>query len=607
LTHTLDEQANLASAQSHVDQTVLVRRLVFAALAVTSIALLLVLAGLALSAGGFDPVDLVLLVLFAMTTPWLAIGFWNAAIGFVIMRFVRNPATYVVPQAGRAIPPSAITASTAILMCVRNESPDRTIRNLGAMMADIEAAGCADRFHVYVLSDTSMPEIASAEAAAFGALARQWAGRLDLTYRRRDANTGYKAGNIRDFLERWGDDHDLMVTLDADSYMTAAAILRLVGIVQANPKLGILQGLVVGLPSTSAFARIFQFGMRLGMRSWTIGSAWWQADCGPYWGHNAVIRIAPFKQHCAIPVLPGKGILRGHVLSHDQVEAALMRRAGYDVRVLPEDDLGWEENPPTLIEFIRRDQRWCQGTLQYAFFVGMPGLPIASRFQLLFAMLMFVGSPAWIGLLLVSTAALAAAPSTASVIDADYGLALLAVILVMWFAPKIATVVDVLGRPGLRRLFGGTFRFLVSVVVETAFFLLLSPIMWVGHTLLLAGLPFGRAIGWIGQMRDDHTIVWSTALRQLWPQTLLGASCLAVLAVMQPAALPYLFVLLAGGLVLSVPICVLTARPSLGRALARLGVGRLPEETDPPPELTHLQLPAVKAARSTAHQSSANG
>ncbi|MGD9880267.1 MAG: glycosyltransferase family 2 protein, partial [Reyranella sp.] len=390
-----------------------------------------------------------------------------------------------------------------------------------------------------------------------------------------------------------------MVTLDADSYMTASAILRMVGIVQANPKLGILQGLVVGLPSTSAFARIFQFGMRLGMRSWTIGSAWWQADCGPYWGHNAVIRVAPFKQHCAIPVVPGKGILRGHVLSHDQIEAAMMRRAGYDVRVLAEENLGWEENPPTLIEFIRRDRRWCQGTLQYVFFVGMPGLPITSRFQLLFAMLMFTGSPAWIGLLIVSTAALAAAPSTAALIDADYGAALLAVILVTWFAPKIATVVDVLSRPALRHVFGGTTRFLASVAVETAFFLLLSPIMWVGHTLLLAGLPFGRAIGWIGQVRDDHAIAWSMALRQLWPQTFLGAACLAVLGVTQPVALPYVFVLWAGGLVLSVPICVATARPSVGFALTRLGIGRLPEETDPPPALAHLQLPALKAVQST--------
>jgi membrane glycosyltransferase len=471
------------------------------------------------------------------------------------------------------------------------------IRNLSVMMDEIEAVGRADRFHVYVLSDTSVPDIAAAEEQAFGALARKWAGRIAVTYRRREINAGFKAGNIRDFLERWGEDHELMVVLDADSFMTASAILRMVGIVQGDKRLGILQGLVVGMPSTSAFARLFQFGMRLGMRSWTIGSAWWQADCGPYWGHNAVIRIAPFKEHCAIPTLPGKGILRGHVLSHDQIEAALMRRAGYDVRVLPEEDLGWEENPPTLIEFIRRDQRWCQGTLQYLFFLAQPGLQIVSRFQLAFAMLMFLSSPAWIGLLLVGTAALVAAPNPSAFIDAGYGSALLGLILVMWFAPKMATIVDVLCRPSLRRGFGGSLRFLASVVAETGFFLLLSPIMWTCHTLFLAGLPFGRAIGWIGQTREDHAIPWSTALRQLWPQTVLGGLSLALLTALQPAALPYLFVLVAGGLVLAIPICVVTSRPSLGLALTRMGIGRLPEETAPPEALKRLELPALKAAR----------
>ena len=194
---------------------------------------------------------------------------------------------------------------------------------------------------------------------------RNGSGRIPVTYRAAHVNTGFKAGNIWDFCERWGDQHEFAVTLDADSFMTAAAIMRMVRIMQADPKLGILQGLVVGMPSTSAFARIFQFGMRLGMRSYTIGSAWWQGDCGPYWGHNAVIRIAPFIAHCRIPELPEGGVLGGHVLSHDQIEAVLMRRAGYDVRVLPEEDLGWEENPPTLIEFIRRDLRWCQGNMQY--------------------------------------------------------------------------------------------------------------------------------------------------------------------------------------------------------------------------------------------------
>jgi membrane glycosyltransferase len=283
------------------------------------------------------------------------------------------------------------------------------------------------------------------------------------------------------------------------------------------------------------------------------------------------------------------------VLSHDQVEAALMRRAGYDVRVLPEEDLGWEENPPTLIEFIRRDQRWCQGTLQYGYFLSMPGLKPVSRFQLAFAMLMFLGSPAWIGLLVVGTLALAASPRAPDFIRPDAGHALLLIILIMWFAPKIATVIDVLTRPALRRAFGGTLRFLVSVATETVFFVLLSPILWVCHTLFLAGLPFGRVIGWIGQVRDDHTVPWSQSLHQLWPHTALGFASLGLVAATHPSAFWYAF-LLAGGPALSIPLAVLTARPAVGIFLARIGIGRLPEETAPPLALSALALPAVNAA-----------
>jgi membrane glycosyltransferase len=530
--------------------------------------------------------------------PWSVIGFWNATIGFFIMRFARDPVATVLPAAARVRGDDPITASTAIAIFVRNEPPDRVIRNLDAMMRELASAGVADRFHLYVLSDTSQPDIAMLEEKQFGALADEWRGRVPVIYRRREVNTAFKAGNFWDFCQRWGSQHEFAVTLDTDSFMTAAAIMRMVRLMQVEPKLGILQGLVVGLPSTSAFARIFQFGMRLGMRSWTIGSAWWQSDCGPYWGHNAVIRIAPFLAHCHIPMLPEGGVLGGYVLSHDQIEAALMRRAGYDVRVLPEEELGWEENPPTLIEFIRRDQRWCQGTLQYGFFLRTPGLKFVSRFNLAYAMLMFLGSPAWIGLLVVGTLAVAASSAPADFIRADAGYALLAVILAMWFAPKIATVIDVLTRPPLRRAFGGTTRFLASVVTETIFFILLSPIMWVCHTLFLAGLPFGRVIGWIGQVRDDHTVPWPLAFHQLWPHTALGLVCLIILAATHPGAVAYAL-LIAGGPALAVPLAVFTAMPRIGLMLARIGIGRLPEETAPPRALSALALPAVEAATPT--------
>ena len=423
-----------------------VRRLLFFLAVLLTMAGLIWLAVFALSPGGFGAIDLVLVLLFAVTLPWYVIGFWNATIGLLIMRFARDPAAAVTPAVGRIRGDEPITASTAIVMCIRNELPDRVLRHLAPLMQGIATRGAGDRFHVYVLSDTDDPAVAAAEDTCFAALAGEWRDRLAVTYRRRDRNTGFKAGNVRDFCERWGHEHDFALMLDADSVMTADAALRLVRIMQADPQIGILQSLVIGMPSASAFARIFQFGMRLGMRSYTIGSAWWQGDCGPYWGHNALVRIAPFVEHCHLPMLAEGALVGGHVLSHDQIEAVLMRRAGYEVRVVADEGNSFEQNPPTLVEYIRRDLRWCQGNMQYWHFLRLPGLRPMSRYQLIFAILMFVGAPAWIGMLLIGSVAVALAPSPADFMRADAGLLLLLLVLSMWFAPNIATAIDVMTR-----------------------------------------------------------------------------------------------------------------------------------------------------------------
>jgi membrane glycosyltransferase len=558
-----------------------------------TIAGLVWLAVVALSPGGFGAVDLILVVLFAVTLPWYVIGFWNATIGLLIMRFARDPVAAVTPVAGRVRGDEPITASTAILLCIRNEPPDRVARLLEPMLAGLAARGVGERFHVYVLSDTSEGAIAAAEDARFTALEEFWRGRVALTYRRRTDNVGFKAGNIGDFCERWGKDHDFAVMLDADSVMTVDLVLKLVRIMQLDPRLGILQSLVIGMPSASAFARIFQFGMRLGMRSYTIGSAWWQGDCGPYWGHNAIVRIAPFMTHCHLPVLTEGALVKGHVLSHDQVEAVLMRKAGYAVCVLAEEGSSFEQNPPTLVEFIRRDLRWCQGNMQYWHFLKMPGLRPVSRYQLAFAILMFIGSPAWIGMLLIGSAAVAMAPTPADFMRWDAGIALLLLVLAMWFAPNIATVIDVLTRAKLRHLFGGGLRFIASFVITVIFVILVAPIMWASHTLFLTQLLFGRTVGWGAQARDDHEVPWSLAVRHFWPQTLLGLAPVLLLAIAAPSAVPYaLFI--AGGPLLSIPLAVATASPALGRALIAAGLDRLPEETMPPPELRALELPAIE-------------
>ena len=571
------------------------RRVLFAILFVVTMAGSLALAALALSPGGFGVLGISLLVMFAIVLPWMVAGFWNALIGFVIMRFSRDPIAAVMPLAARVRGDEPVTASTAILLCIRNELPERMIRNLEPMLDGLDASGARACFHLYVLSDTSDTEIVAKEQARFDLLATRWRGRIAVTYRRRTVNSGYKAGNIRDFCERWGSNHEFALTLDADSFMSASAVLRLVRIMEADPKLGILQGLVVGLPSTSAFARIFQFGMRLGMRSYTIGSAWWQGDCGPYWGHNAVLRLKPFAAHCALPVLSTDGADKRHILSHDQIEAALMRAAGYNVRVLAEENLGWEENPPTLIEFIRRDLRWCQGNMQYWRFLTLHGLKPVSRYQLALAIFMFIGSPAWIGMLVFGTLSLAFAKTPASFIRADAGMALFICVLVMWFSPKIASAIDILLRPELRREFGGIGCFLANYIIETIYSILLCPILWCGHTIFLSGLLFGREIGWIGQTRDDHAVSFTLALQNLWPHTLLGCVTLGSLAMTQPGAIPFAL-FLAGGPALAIPFAMMTAWPSLGTWCARVGVGRLPEETAAPAALHALALPALEAS-----------
>jgi membrane glycosyltransferase len=572
------------------------RRVAFAGLCVVSITAILWLAAEALAGNGRPWLDLALLVLFGLTLPWIVIGFWNSAIGVVLMRLFPDRLRIVVPPAAAIRGDEPIRASVAIVLCIRNEPPERVVRNLTPMMEGLVASGYATRFHVYVLSDSG-EMAAAAEEARFTALTDAWRGRVALTYRRRSVNAGFKAGNIKDFCQRWGQNHEFAITLDADSFMTARAMLRLVRIMQIAPKLGILQSLVVGMPSTSGFARLFQFGMRLAMRSFTMGSAWWTGDCGPYWGHNAVIRLAPFIQHCELPPLPATGLLGGHILSHDQIEAVLMRRAGYDVRVIPEEDESWEENPPTLIEFIRRDLRWCQGNMQYWHFLNLPGLRFISRYQLAFALLMFLGSPAWMGLLVLLTYALATSGAPSDFVKPLPGLWLYLVVVLLWFAPKVATLFDAFSREDVKRSFGGGPRLVASFCLECIFSVLLLPIMFFGHTVFLARLLLGKTIGWGAQSRDDHAVPWSLAARNLWPQTLLGWACIAALAVTHPAAIPYsLFI--SGGLALAIPIAVITASPAFGRALLRIGVGRLPEETDPPAVLRALSLPAYALMRS---------
>jgi membrane glycosyltransferase len=568
------------------------RRILFATLAMSTFIFLMWLMHRALGPAVSPSAHVAILILFAFTLPWMVIGFWNATIGFIICRFVREPLALVVPDALHANSSAPITLSTALLLCIRNETPERLERNIEVMLAGLKGPEIAPHIHLYVLSDTDNQQIGEQEQACFDAMQSRWTQSIAITYRRRTDNKGYKAGNIADFCERWGSRHDIAITLDADSFMTGTAIKRLIRIMQATPTLGILQGLVVGLPSTSGFTRLFQYGMRLGMRSYTMGSAWWQSDCGPYWGHNAAIRLAPFIAHCELPSLPGPNGTTRHILSHDQIEAVLMRKAGFDVRVIPQEDESWEENPPTLVEYIRRDLRWCEGNLQYVHLLRLPGLLFMSRYQLCVAIFMFLGSPAWIALLTLGIVSACFSADPSQIMQGSYGVVLMIATLLMWYLPKIAGAADVISRASERKRFGGGWRFVTGFTLEMIFSILMTPITWLNHTMFMTGLVFGRKAGWGAQARDDHSIPLSTAIKQFWPHTVLGLAGVFGLLVSHPQLLPYSFFAL-GGLVLSIPIAVLTSLPIFGATLIRHRLLSLPEEIDPPEALKSLHLRAL--------------
>jgi membrane glycosyltransferase len=542
----------------------------------------------------------ILLALFALTLPWMVVGFWNAIIGLVICQCFKDPTTIVLPASIQVNNCAPLTHSTAILLCIRNESPARLIRNLQLMVDGLVKDKLGAFFHIYVLSDTNEASIAAEERVSFAAMRTDWSGQIQITYRCRENNAGYKAGNIADFCQRWGKEHDFALVLDADSFMASSAITRLVRMMQANPRLGILQGLVIGLPSSSAFTRLFQYGMRLGMRSYTMGSAWWQADCGPYWGHNALIRIAPFMDFCDLPTLKSRSGKPKPILSHDLIEAILMRRAGYEVRIYPQEDASWEENPPTLTEYIRRDLRWCEGNLQYVNLLTLPNLRPVNRFQLVMAIAMFFGSPAWIALILLATIGISLSTRPAELVDLSYFTILLSVTLVMWYLPKIAGALDVLLQTSKSKSFGGRWRFSISLILEMIFSLLMTPIAWFNHTVFILGLAFGKKGGWSAQTRDDHSISIMEALYQFWPHTLLGIALTGMLYFTHPEALLY-GMLFFGGLLLAIPLTVVTSQPWLGRFMIRRQLLSLPEEITPPAELLHLQLNALEIHQHTVH------
>ena len=559
-----------ACLQRHAD---LARRRRFVAVLNLSVyLLLLVWLGSILRHGGWSAPDLLIFIAFAIAAPWSVLGVCNALLGFWLLHWHPDGLSQVAPFAQVDHSTRPLQSRTAMLLTIRNEEPSRAFARLRAIKASVDATREGSAFEWFVLSDTSDSGVAELEEKSFAAWREEAkTGAKFLHYRRRINNIGYKAGNIRDFCESFGARFEFMIPLDADSLMDGETILRLVRIGETYPRIGILQSLVVGAPSASAFARIFQVGMRAGMRTYTMGATWWAADCGPFWAHNALVRVAPFAAHCVLPKLEGDR----HILSHDQIEAVLMRRAGFEVRVLPVECGSYEDNPPNLLEFIRRDLRWCQGNLQYSKLLTMPRLFPMSRFQLFWAISMFAGLPAWT-LIIALVALMPIFGEDLSVFPATSTALLYILFLVFYLAPKIAGFLDIAMTPNGTTRYGGTKRFAVGALVEILFSFLIGAVTTLNTSLFMIGLPFGRTVGWNGQTRDAKALSWSMAARGLWPQLVFGMIVFALGAAFAPNLLLWSLPLTLGYL-LAIPLAKASASPRLGVWLARAGICETPE------------------------------
>jgi membrane glycosyltransferase len=517
-----------------------------------------------LAPGGWTAAKLAMAAAFAGTAPWTGLCAANGIIGFVLSVF-RPPVCASLPRGGAE---DGSLPRTAIVVTVRDEDTGRVLPPLRRLLHGLDLAGAGDAFGLFILSDSQHGAVEERAVASFRADDRE-PGRIH--YRRRLSNIGFKAGNIMDFLDRDAHGYELMLTLDADSEMSAAAVLRLVRLVQAEPTLAVAQHLTVGLPASSAFPRLFQFGMRAGMRIWATGLAWWQGDEGPYWGHNAVVRIAPFRLHCRLPTLPSGR----HILSHDQVEAVMLSAAGWGVRVIADEAGSWEANPPALPEFLRRETRWVVGNMQYWHLLRLPGVSAMGRWQLIQAILLFAGAPLY--LLFLLAAAVAAATDDVSAFPAEWALALTGAWLGALYAPKLLGYAEVALSAEKRARYGGAGRFGVGVATEFGFTLLLDAVSIVAKTGAMLRLALGGRIAWNSQNRSDRGVGWAEATRLLWPQTVFGVVAFGVFATAGWTATLWALPL-AGGLLVSIPLCVLTADPRFGQWLCERQIAAVPEE-----------------------------
>lgn len=534
--------------------------------------------------GAVGPLQAVSLLLFLVLFAWIALAFWSAFIGFVLGLSGRDPLSLrrrVPGTPGTADPP--LVSRTALVMPVHNEDPQRVVHGLAATCESVIATGQGAAFDAFVLSDTMDADIAEREQAAVAELRQRLPRDFSVHYRRRPDNTGRKAGNIADFCRRWGGRYDFMVVLDADSLMAGSTLVTLARTMEANPGAGLIQTVPVPVRQQTLFGRLFQFAGAVHSRMLAAGMAFWQGDAANYWGHNAILRLRAFTAHCGLPTLPGSPPLGGEILSHDFVEAALMRRAGWGVWVLSDLQGSYEELPTTLLDYAKRDRRWIQGNLQHLRLLGNHDLHPLSRLHLFLGAFTYLASPLWLALLALTSidavlrsggGLLAVAGEGAGGVGSATALALLIVTVLLVLAPRVFGLVLIVTQAGAG---SGRVRLAASGVLDVVFSVLIAPVLLVLHAWFLVCILSGRATVWRAQARQGRLLSW----RQAWGYT--GA--LPVLALVwggllvwqAPALLVWLLPVLLPLLVAPV-MTRFTSSDALGGSLASAGFLRAPDE-----------------------------
>jgi membrane glycosyltransferase len=526
----------------------------------------------------------VMVFFFAVTLAWIAFGASSAVAGLLVpLPKPRNQA-------------SLAGSRTALLMPIYNEDPAHTTAGLQAMAEALAQAGAAQHFEIVIISDSTQVDAWINETLAVDRLRRELRDVMPVWYRRRWHNTGRKAGNVEEFVKRWGGRYDYMIVLDADSLMSAETLIELVRRMQADAHLGILQTVPMLHGHYSLFSRIQQFAGRVYGGIIARGVAAWSGNEGNYWGHNAIIRVSAFAEACGMPQLPGRKPFGGHVLSHDFVEAALMRRAGWKVRMAPDLDGSWEETPPSLIDVAVRDRRWAQGNLQHSKIIGAEGLSTVSRGHFLIGIMSYLSSPLWLMLLVVGFALTLQAtlirPEYFSrsfqlfpdwpKFDAVRMTELFIFTMVVLFTPKVLGMLRSLFNSKVRKGCGGFIGVISSTVVETLLSALYAPIMMLVQTHHVIEILTGRDSGWNAQRRRADATAWSEAIRIHWAHVVIGVITGIIAYLISPTLLAWLSPTLAG-LLLAIPLSKMSGSVRAGRLMHALGLLRIPEEKHAPP------------------------